>query len=88
VLHHKATCRCLPGYNGTPVSGCQGKAVANITIKRVTQEDNFLGENYYLFFLYTPIYIYAIIFPALLIGKASDVKASFTVNMFLLVTPM
>jgi hypothetical protein len=24
----------------------------------------------------------------LLIGKASDVKASFTVNMFLLVTPM
>lgn len=24
VLYHKATCKCLPGYNGNPLLGCQG----------------------------------------------------------------
>lgn len=58
VLHHKATCKCLPGYNGTPVAGCQGKALANITVEIVTLKDNFVVENYYLFFIYTPIYMH------------------------------
>lgn len=25
VLYHKATCKCLPGYSGSPSAGCQGK---------------------------------------------------------------
>lgn len=68
VLYHKATCKCLSGYSGTPVAGCQGKAVANIATEKVTLEDNFVGQNYTLLFVF-PIYsyIYAVVFPALLI---------------------
>jgi hypothetical protein len=50
----------LPGYNGTPIAGCQGKAVANITMGKITLEDNFVGKiiHYYLLFLvYTYIYM-------------------------------
>jgi hypothetical protein len=27
VLYHKAICKCLPGYNGHPAAGCQGKDI-------------------------------------------------------------